>query len=168
MSGLPLQSLENRRGKAHSAGGPVDFLLPGKAETEKKQRQQGMKFRHLILIVLALFSLVPAAAMAAGEPRFFSSVPDLPLMDGLQELTDQTVVFDKPEGRIIESVALMGAQDPASVTRYYNDSLPQFGWIKVSDDSFRRENEILKLYVETQEGKKFLHVTIAPASGSAN
>lgn len=119
----------------------------------------------LVFLTGLLFVLQPV--YAAENPQFFSSVPDMPLMQGLQELPDQTVIFDKPEGRIIESVALIETQTPENVLRFYNDTLPQLGWSRVADLSFRRESEILTVAVEGFEGKKFLRLTIAPAADKA-
>ncbi len=122
-----------------------------------------MKFSRVILAALFVM-ILPFNVYALGSPQFFSSIPDVPLMDGLTELTDQTLVFDKPEGRIVESVALIDGQAPDSVLRFYNDTLPQLGWARIAELSFRRENEVLKMSVEGNEGKNFLRVNIAPAT----
>jgi hypothetical protein len=115
------------------------------------------------LIILILIQLLFSFQIhAAGSPQFFSSIPDMPLMDGLTELTDQTVVFDKPEGRIVESVALIDGQASDSVLKFYGETLPQLGWTRIADLSFRRENEILTISVEGNDGRNFLHVNIAP------
>jgi hypothetical protein len=123
-----------------------------------------MKITKLISVALLLITVFSLNAHAVGSPQFFSSIPDMPLMDGLTELTDQTIVFDKPEGRIVESVALIDGQAPDSVLQFYDETLPQLGWTRIADLSFRRENEVLKMSVEGNEGKNFLHVNIAPAS----
>jgi hypothetical protein len=119
-----------------------------------------LKKLFLTAVFMAVF---PFAAWAVSSPQFFSSIPDMPLMDGLTELTDQTVVFDKPEGRIIESVALIDGQAPDSVLKFYGETLPQLGWTRAADLSFHRENEVLKMSVEGNEGKNFLRVNISPA-----
>ncbi len=125
-----------------------------------------MTFTRLLL-ALFLICAFTTGACAIGNPQFFASIPDMPLMDGLTELTDQTVVFDKPQGRIIESVALSDGQAPDSVLEFYNETLPQLGWARIADLSFRRENEVLKMSVESNEGKNFLRVNIAPAEPGA-
>ncbi len=117
---------------------------------------------------LILFMPVTIQAFAVETPQFFSSVPDMPLMDGLTELTDQTVVFDKPEGRIVESVALIEGPAPANVLSFYNETLPQLGWARIADLSFKRENEVLKVFVEANEGKNFLRLNIAPDGLASN
>jgi formamidopyrimidine-DNA glycosylase len=133
---------------------------------KKQKKAKGvMKISRIFLATLVLLILtgIPLAE-AAETPQFFSSVPDMPLMEGLTELTDQTVVFDKPEGRIIESVALIERLSPGNVLKFYNDTLPQLGWTRIDELSFRRENEVLKVFVEANEGKNFLRLNIAPLS----
>ena len=127
-----------------------------------------MHIYKTIMAVLILFMPVTIQAFAVETPQFFSSVPDMPLMDGLTELTDQTVVFDKPEGRIVESVALIEGPAPDSVLSFYNQTLPQLGWTRIADLSFKRENEVLKVFVEANEGKNFLRLNIAPDGLASN
>ncbi len=50
-----------------------------------------------LLLLLAL--ILPAHA---GDQGFVSAIDDLPLMPGLTEETEGTVVFDTPAGRIVE------------------------------------------------------------------
>lgn len=83
-------------------------------------------------------------------------------MPGLEELSEQTVVFDKPEGRITETVAAMDGVSPAQVQGYYESSLPSFGWAKISENSFVRGEERLSLLFEEIDGHQFLRVMIAP------
>ncbi|SVD25035.1 uncharacterized protein METZ01_LOCUS377889, partial [marine metagenome] len=37
--------------------------------------------------------------------KFFSAIDDLPLMAGLAEVRGSTLVFSKPQGRIVEVIA---------------------------------------------------------------
>ena len=97
-----------------------------------------------------------------AETLFFTSIQDVPLMTGLEELGEQAVMFDKPEGRIMEVVASMNGVSEAQVRAYYESSLPSFGWIKLSENSYSRSNERLSLLFEDIEGHQFLRVMIAP------
>lgn len=110
------------------------------------------------------FALLKGGLVHAEETtRFFSSLPDMPLMEGLTELEDQTIIFDKPEGRIVESVALMDHQSPGDVLQYYKDTLPQLGWARIGDQVYKREQEFLTLTAEAGQGGHFLRLRIAPA-----
>lgn len=96
-------------------------------------------------------------------PSFFSALQDIPLMPGLEELEDQTVFFDKPEGRIISVLALMHKATPNQVSLYYKTSLPQFGWIPTDENLFLRRNESLNLSFEKIDNDNILKITVKPA-----
>jgi hypothetical protein len=119
----------------------------------------------LFLLVVAFAIFVPCAFAqedAASPPKFFASLQDVPLMPGLRELTDYTVMFDKPEGRIIESVASVDSLTRESIRAYYEGSLPQLGWRRIGPDYFVRQGEYLRLGFEAVEGQDFLKITIMP------
>ncbi|MCC7304971.1 MAG: hypothetical protein IT558_01790 [Alphaproteobacteria bacterium] len=115
-----------------------------------------------ILIFLACL-LIAASSFATETARFFSALPDVPVMPGLSELTEQTASFDKPEGRIVESIALIESGDENSIAQFYEQTLPQFGWSRVSAQNYRRENENLRLSFENSQGRKFMRLMVAPA-----
>lgn len=89
-------------------------------------------------------------------------VEDMPLMPGLAELQDETVSFDKPEGRIIESYAVMDNITREQVSEYYKITLPQFGWGRVKDNVYFRGQEYLELLFVERAEKTFLRVTVRP------
>ncbi len=99
---------------------------------------------------------------SAAAPQFFTALQDVPLMPGLRELPELTVIFDKPEGRIIESVAAMDSLVPAAVQGYYETSLPQFGWSRIAEGSFARQNEFLRLTFDHIDGQAFLRIMVTP------
>ena len=75
-----------------------------------------------LLMGLALLSL----PVQAQNPGFIEQVTDLPLMPGLSELRGAGVVFDKPDGRIVEAYAEGGVDREAVLDFYYN-TLPELG-----------------------------------------
>ena len=104
------------------------------------------------MLLLALFGA--AQAMAADPPRLLSDL-DIPLMPGFVEEGDSRVVFDTPQGRIIE-VRATGQQNRQKTLDYYQLLLPSLGWRRIAGKSedcgafclmARREAEILKLTV---------------------
>lgn len=105
----------------------------------------------LLALALAISPLWAVQPAAQDAPQFFSSLEDIPLMPGLQELPDQALFFDKPEGRIIEARAAMGSLTPEQVLAYYRQALPQFGWGRIDETSFFREQE--KLVLSFQSGR---------------
>src|SRR5690349_268518 len=105
-----------------------------------------------ILAVLTVFALpfaggVPAAHAgppAAAGPAYVDGIDDLPLMPGLVPLADQSVVFDKPGGRIVQAVAT-GRLSAAAVRSFYADAAPQLGWQPAGDGRFTRDGELLRI-----------------------
>ncbi len=102
-----------------------------------------MKRRFLRSAVVATFLvlLVVRAPLADG---FFKDIDDLPLMAGLVESTDGSMIFDSGTGRIVESFA-EGKVVKQAVLDFYTSTLPQLGWRQDAPGIFKREGEILKL-----------------------
>ncbi|MBR1944767.1 MAG: hypothetical protein IJ846_00525 [Alphaproteobacteria bacterium] len=109
-----------------------------------------MKKFLLILSGLFLFS----ASCSAGQAAFMSGFEDLPLMDGLKQAEDTAVSFDTPSGRIIEAYAQSNTISKQKITDFYNKTLPQLGWSRVSGKgkaasvSYTREGEVLTISVD--------------------
>lgn len=125
----------------------------------------------MIRVLCSLFFIVLCGASAPAfsqnqnvpaEAKFFSSMQDIPLVTGLEELRDQTVTFDKPEGRIVESVALIQNGNFESVKKAYDETLPQLGWVRIDSHSYSREKEFLHLNFEEYDGQKFVRVLVRP------
>ncbi len=121
-----------------------------------------MKFLRLYMSLLVMAVVSFGGAAMAEVSQFFNTVQDLPLMQGLSEIEEEGLQFDKPEGRVTEAVALIDSVGAASVLAYYNASLPQFGWARIAENTFVRHDEKLTLNVEANEGHEFLKVRIIP------
>ena len=87
--------------------------------------------------------------------EFFTALNDLPAMPGLAEMTGKGVVFDKPEGRIVEIYA-QGPVKRADVLKFYQSTLPALGWVEAGSLAFRREGEVLR--IEFSKGDRMLKV----------
>ena len=96
------------------------------------------------------------------EPQFFSSLQDIPLMPGMEELDGHAVSFDKPGGRISESFALIHDLKQGDVLRFYHATLPQLGWGRVSEYRFFRQSETLEIYFGKIEGRAIIRIMIGP------
>jgi len=118
-----------------------------------------MTLRAAAALMAALWGWSPAVH-AAGA--FFSAVPDMPLMSALSEVPSATTVFDKPEGRIV-ALAATGSADRNAVLKFYDQTLPQLGWRKAPDGSWRREDEMLRLEVKGSGRIVELRISIAPS-----
>lgn len=115
-----------------------------------------------LLIVFLVFTAGHAAANTGDTPQFLHSISDVPLMPGLVELTDQSVAFDKPEGRIVETLIVLNEKSERQVRNYYAQTLPQFGWQQTKNDSFVRGKERLELSFEAAEGQGYLKMMVKP------
>ena len=98
------------------------------------------------------------AGLTARPSAAERMVEDLPLMQGLNELTERRTVFNSASGRIAEIVA-QGRVAPDVVVKFYADTLPQLGWEKPPGGSYRRGDEVLK--IEIAEGTDGVTVRFA-------
>jgi len=78
--------------------------------------------------------------MAGGQETVFLSDLDLPLMPGFQEEEKSRLLFDSPEGRIIE-VTAYGSAAPEKILAYYKRLLPSLGWQDSADDAKRPKSK---------------------------
>lgn len=104
----------------------------------------------LAVFLASTFFVYPlhAEEKASG---YLDAVDDMPLMEGLHETGEGGIVFDKPNGRIVRSIA-EGRVTIAAVRQFYVDTLPQLGWVRAKkleliDDLlvFNRESERLEI-----------------------
>ena len=98
----------------------------------------------------------------AQAPVFFTDVPDVPLMAGLQELPDETVEFYRPDGRVVEFFAAFAGVDQERVRAFYFQTLPQFGWHHAGGDRYFRTQEVLELSFDRSGDDGFLKISIRP------
>ena len=113
-----------------------------------------------LLAVLPLFG-AGAAPTRAQVQSYIAEVEDLPLMPGLAEVEGAGVVFDKPDGRIVEAYA-QGEIAREAVLAFYRKTLPQLGWRAVGATTFRREDETLSLDFLDGGGALIVRFTLVP------
>ena len=108
-----------------------------------------------------IFAAHLALATAAPAQTYVARIDDLPLMPGLVEQDGAGLVFDKPEGRIVEAVA-SGNGTPQAVADYYAKVLPQLGWQRRTDGSYTRDNERLAIAARTDGARITVQFTLSP------
>ena len=113
--------------------------------------QMFLKSTSLALTVMFLM------ADATAQGSFFRAIDDLPLMEGLNEAEDGTMVFDSSSGRIVEALS-EGMVTRQRVIQFYSETLPQLGWLEISPGQFVREHETLKIEFPTSSLGKALSV----------
>lgn len=104
--------------------------------------------------------LLPAVVFAGGG--FLSGAEDVPLPPPLSEAPSSGMVFDSPQGRIVDADAT-GDMTEAELIAFYAQTLPQLGWTRISDTEYRSETETLRLTL--RPGKKSgltVHYNLTP------
>lgn len=116
--------------------------------------------RLTVLTFLAFLAGLPLAM--AQAPAFFEALYDVPVMQGLQEIPDETMLFDKPDGRIATVVAATSSLKAQDVLKFYDQTLPQMGWKKVKNNQYVRDGD--QLVLDLQPGQSLLAVrfTLSP------
>jgi hypothetical protein len=128
--------------------------------------------RSILLIVLVGGSVASMIEQAASTD-FLRFVEDLPLAPGLIEDGNEIVVFDKPNGRIVETRASGRLSSAVAVVDFYRQTLPQLGWTPVAAAvnatpngsiqlNFARTREVLSLLIGTDKGVVVVRFAITP------
>jgi hypothetical protein len=115
-----------------------------------------------LLICCALLGAAsPCPARAEDPPGFLAGTEDIPLMPGLRNEANTLVVFDKPQGRIVEAEA-RGRVTRAAVEAFYTASLPALGWVADGPDGWRRDDEELRLDFKGRDGDLRVGFSLSP------
>ena len=128
--------------------------------------------RGILFMVLVGGGAVSMVERATATD-FLRFVEDLPLAPGLIEDANAIVVFDKPNGRIVETRAIGPHSSVAAVVDFYRQTLPQLGWIAVAAAlkatptgemqlSFTRDREALSLSIGTDKSDVVIRFAITP------
>ena len=123
-----------------------------------------LHMKNLIFFTLALFiTLAPALPARADALHYSAVIEDLPLMNGMAENSDDAVIFDKPGGRIVESVTHIAASEQ-EIDNFYRQNLPALGWKLVSAGQFLRDGESLQIKIEAAKNTREVHFILTPNS----
>ncbi len=112
----------------------------------------------LLTAFLFLFIALPARAETV---RYSEAMEDLPLMATMQELPDSVVVFDTPNGRIVEMTAQTAASQE-QIKKFYNNALPQLGWHTQAPHIYWRDGERLTVDMHVDGANTLVHFSLSP------
>jgi hypothetical protein len=120
----------------------------------------------ILLLAGAVLAAGPAprpglAAPAAAAPAFVAGTEDVPLMPGLHNQENTLVVFDKPQGRIVE-IEARGKVTRAAAEKFYAASLPPLGWVADGTLRWRRDGEGLRLDIKGHDGDLRVGFSLTP------
>ena len=116
------------------------------------------------LLVLALVLAFPVTGRAFDYIDGFDAVP---VMDGMAQTDDGSLIFDKPGGRILEAT-IIGPVDHLSAMRFYDQTLRSLGWSPVGPAAtgkaqYAREDEALQIEQLDANGDTTLIFRLNPA-----
>lgn len=131
-----------------------------------------INIKHLCFGFLATITSV---SVAQENPVQMLEDLAIPLMAGLAENMDGALVFDSPEGRIINAEA-SGSVNSQQAYQYYRVVLPSLGWQVESDKEAGmicegnavfclvavREDENLSLNIEEANGSSKITYSLSP------
>ncbi len=115
----------------------------------------------LTSIWCASFIMIYTATVASD--RFVAGIADLPLMPGLYLVDEETIIFEKPTGRLISTIA-RGDRTRKAFWQFYEDTLPQLGWRSIERGSFVRDGESLNISVEENALQIIARFIVTPSS----
>lgn len=105
------------------------------------------------LLLTTVLSLFFSAGLCWAAEGFVEGMDDVPLMDGLNQITQDDLSFGNEETRILEAYLSARKINFSKVAQFYQESLPQLGWIyqgnRGHDLFFYREGETLELARES-------------------
>jgi hypothetical protein len=101
------------------------------------------------------------ASKTGAAPAFVAGTEDVPLMPGLRNQESTLVVFDKPQGRIVE-IEARGKVTRAAAEKFYAASLPPLGWVADGTLRWRRDGEGLRLDIKGHDGDLRVGFSLAP------
>lgn len=110
--------------------------------------------------VISTAQIGESAIIRSSSQKFVKGTDGIPLYPFFKEIKEKTVVFDSPDGKIINVKYHATGVNINKVINFYNDTLPQLGWKNDDGDSYFRDNEDLKFNISQQGRKQFLSFKI--------
>ncbi|MBI4030048.1 MAG: hypothetical protein HY370_00055 [Proteobacteria bacterium] len=125
----------------------------------------------IILGFVFLTGVFMRGAFAQGESgsyAFLHGMEDIPLMAGLYEIPEESLVFDKPEGRIVHAAAASESAGREEIEAFYKNTLPHMGWHAAGMGAFARRGEELQILVQQDEGYSLVLFTVLPVPAAGD
>ncbi len=107
-----------------------------------------MKKTAILFLVLLTAYIRPVYSA-----NFVEGMDDVPLMDGLSQITQDDISFGNEETRLLEAYFSARRLKFSAIADFYKESLPQLGWIyqgnRGQDLLFYRDGETLEIIKES-------------------
>ncbi len=119
--------------------------------------------RHSVFAFCAIAFLFCLPRVTLAADTFVIGFEDLPLMIGLAQVQQDSVLFDTPQGRIVQASAT-GTVTRNAVLSFYSSTLPQLGWVSVDQATFQREGETLRIEFTQTDRLLTVHFLAEPSA----
>jgi hypothetical protein len=128
-------------------------------------------FLLVVLLVSSISSILWAASPVAqdnlDEGASILVLTDVPLMPGLEELVEEGVLFDKPDGRYVEINLLGRSLTFEAVHDFYGATMANLGWVKVGESTlismhYTKDGEDLTMKLSDSEYGVIVKIRLKP------
>lgn len=113
-------------------------------------------------LAICFLTVFPVETRAA---TFIEGLEDVPVMDGLKQVPNDSITFGNEESRFVEAILIGENFNFSKVEKFYKDTLPQMGWTfqgkKKNVLTFFRDRESIEI---VREEKKPLTIRITVKS----
>ena len=77
---------------------------------------------------------------------------DMPIMSGFSYLNDSLIVFDKPQGQIVEAslICEVNCSAPNAIRDYYHRTLSNLGWVRHQTSSYVKKQQQLTFDIKSE------------------
>ena len=105
----------------------------------------------LLFLILITIYILPFRAKAS----FVEGLEDIPLPSGVVQVENGSLSFGNEEIRLFESYFSADKQKFETITKFYEETLPQMGWQKKDKNNqkifFERDGETLEISKESEK-----------------
>lgn len=122
-----------------------------------------IKSQILFVIVIMIALAQSWGNESFGKTRYFELIPDLPIMEGMQPIPEESAVFDKAQGRIVIQIAKSDSLSKEQIKEFYKQTLPALGWKYQRNSVYLREGEALEIEIFFENQKNKVKFFLRPA-----
>lgn len=120
-----------------------------------------------IYIWLGILFMTGLLAFNSHAVTFINGLEDVPVMEGLSQIPNDSITFGNEESRLVEAILTSDKLKFAQVEKFYKETLPQMGWKCQKENSrlitFYREGEVLEMVRESVSPLK-IRITVKSRS----
>lgn len=106
------------------------------------------RFFIFFVTLLCLTFLIPQSSHAS----FIDAMGDVPVPQNFEVIEDTLFVFEQENGRVVE-VTIAGIKSTGEALDFYGATLPNLGWVQITEQKYIRDNEVLTLSIKKQDNQ---------------